>query len=139
MTDLLERTNLTLTALGDGTRRAIVDLLADGPLPVGELASRLPVTRPAVSLHLKVLKDAHLVRDVAVGTRRIYQLDTDGLTVLRAYLDRLWAGALDRFALAAEHAHQTSTAAPTLNSRTTTPTTPTTQPTTSIPAQEHST
>lgn len=108
-TDLLERTNLTLTALGDGTRRAILDLLADGPRPVGELAAKLPVTRPAVSLHLKVLKDAHLVRDIAVGTRRIYQLDTDGLTVLRAYLDRLWAGALDRFAAAAEHAHETET------------------------------
>jgi DNA-binding transcriptional ArsR family regulator len=112
-TDLLERTNLTLTALGDGTRRAIVDLLADGPRPVGELAAMLPVTRPAVSLHLKVLKDAHLVRDVAVGTRRIYQLDPDGLTVLRTYLDRLWAGALDRFAAAAEHAHQLETSSST--------------------------
>jgi len=73
----------------------------------------LPVTRPAVSLHLKVLKDARLVRDVAAGTRRIYQLDPDGLTVLRAYLDRLWAGALDRFAAAAEHAHQIETSADT--------------------------
>jgi len=108
-TDLLARTNLTLAALGDGTRRAIVDLLAERPRPVGELAAMLPVTRPAVSLHLKVLKDAHLVRDVAAGTRRIYQLDPDGLIVLRAYLDRLWAGALDRFAAAAEHAHQTET------------------------------
>ena len=123
-TDLLERTNLTLTALGDGTRRAIVDLLADGPLPVGELAARLPVTRPAVSLHLKVLKDAHLVRDVAVGTRRIYQLDVDGLTVLRAYLDRLWAGALDRFAAAAEHAHHTRATTPLTNPSTTSATTP---------------
>ena len=120
-TDLLDRANLTLTALGDGTRRAIVDLLADGPLPVGELAARLPVTRPAVSLHLKVLKDAHLVRDVAVGTRRIYQLDSDGLTVLRAYLDRLWAGALDRFAAAAEQVHQLQA-----GQQPTTPTTPTT-------------
>ena len=128
-TDLLDRANLTLTALGDGTRRAIVDLLADGPLPVGELAARLPVTRPAVSLHLKVLKDAHLVRDVAVGTRRIYQLDSDGLTVLRAYLDRLWAGALDRFAAAAEQVHQLQAG----NSTGRSPTTPTT------PAQEQPT
>jgi DNA-binding transcriptional ArsR family regulator len=109
--DIPTRADLTLTALGDGTRRAIVDLLTEGPLPVGELAARLPVTRPAVSLHLKVLKDAHLVRDVAVGTRRIYQLDTDGLSVLRAYLDRLWAGALDRFAAAAEQAHRTALSA----------------------------
>lgn len=132
-TDLLARTNLTLAALGDGTRRAIVDLLADRPRPVGELAAMLPVTRPAVSLHLKVLKDAHLVRDVAVGTRRIYQLDPDGLIVLRAYLDRLWAGALDRFAAAAEHAHHTESSTNTSTSTTK----PTANPTTSTtPAQE---
>jgi len=132
-TDLLARTNLTLAALGDGTRRAIVDLLADRPRPVGELAAMLPVTRPAVSLHLKVLKDAHLVRDVAAGTRRIYQLDPDGLIVLRAYLDRLWAGALDRFAAAAEHAHHTESSTNTSTSTTK----PTANPTTSTtPAQE---
>ena len=114
----MTRTNLTLTALGDGTRRAILDLLAEHPRPVGELAAVLPVTRPAVSLHLKVLKDAHLVRDVAVGTRRIYQLDTDGLTVLRAYIDRLWAGALDRFAAAAEQAHAVATSTNTTSTNT---------------------
>ena len=94
-----------MAALGDGTRRAIVELLADRPRAVGELAELLPVTRPAVSLHLKVLKDAHLVRDTPVGTRRVYRLDAEGLDLLRTYLDRLWAGALDRFASAAEAAH----------------------------------
>ncbi len=94
-----------MAALGDGTRRAIVELLAERPRAVGELAELLPVTRPAVSLHLKVLKDAHLVRDTPVGTRRVYRLDAEGLDLLRTYLDRLWAGALDRFAAAAEAAH----------------------------------
>jgi len=99
-----------LDALGDGTRRSIVELLAERPHAVGELAAVLPVTRPAVSLHLKVLKDARLVRDTPVGTRRVYRLDTEGLTLLRTYLDRLWAGALDRFAAAAEAAHAAETA-----------------------------
>ena len=99
-----------LDALGDGTRRSIVELLADRPHSVGELAARLPVTRPAVSLHLKVLKDARLVRDTPVGTKRVYRLDTEGLMLLRTYLDRLWAGALDRFAAAAEAAHAAESA-----------------------------
>jgi DNA-binding transcriptional ArsR family regulator len=103
-TDILTR-DAVLAALGDGTRRAIVDLLAERPRPVGELAELLPVSRPAVSLHLKVLKDARLVRDVAAGTRRIYHLDRAGLEMLREYIDLLWAGALDRFAAAAEAAH----------------------------------
>ena len=97
-----------LAALGDGTRRAIVELLAERPRAVGELAELLPVTRPAVSLHLKVLKDARLVKDTPMGTRRVYRLDPEGLSLLRTYLDRLWAGALDRFATAAEAAHQRS-------------------------------
>lgn len=95
-------------ALGEGTRRAIVGLLAEGPRAVGELADLLPVTRPAVSLHLKVLKDAGLVRDTAEGTRRVYRLDPDGLARLRASLDRLWSDALTRFAAAAEAAHDDS-------------------------------
>jgi DNA-binding transcriptional ArsR family regulator len=99
-----DRTELVLDALGDRSRRAIVGLLAERPRPVGELAAELPVTRPAVSLHLRVLRDAGLVVDTAVGTRRIYRLDPDGLDLLRAFLDRLWAGALDRFAAAAEAA-----------------------------------
>jgi DNA-binding transcriptional ArsR family regulator len=81
-------------ALADGTRRAIVDRLAHGPLAVGELAQQLPVSRPAVSQHLKVLKAAGLVRDRAAGTRRVYQLDPDGIEALRARLDQFWTQAL---------------------------------------------
>jgi DNA-binding transcriptional ArsR family regulator len=106
----LERSNAVLDALGDRTRRAIVDLLAQRPQPVGELAAQLPVTRPAVSLHLRVLRDAGLVQDVASGTRRIYRLDPDGLVLLRTYLDRMWAAALGNFAAAAEQTHQQNTA-----------------------------
>jgi DNA-binding transcriptional ArsR family regulator len=92
-------------ALGDRTRRSILDLLGRGPRAVVDLASELPVTRPAVSLHLRVLRDAGLVVDEAAGTRRIYRLDPDGLALLRTYLDRMWAGALDSFARSAEQAH----------------------------------
>jgi DNA-binding transcriptional ArsR family regulator len=92
-------------ALGDQTRRAILDLLVEGPRAVSELAADLQVTRPAVSLHLRVLRDAGLVRDQPAGTRRIYRLDPAGLELLRTYLDRMWAGTLDRFAAAAEAAH----------------------------------
>ena len=99
-------------ALGDATRRAILDLLTERPRAVGELAAQLPVSRPAVSLHLRVLRDAGLVRDTAAGTRRIYRLDPAGLTLLRTYLDRLWAGALASFAEAAEAAHRTTTKGP---------------------------
>jgi len=81
-------------ALADGTRRAIVERLVHGPLAVGELARDLPVSRPAVSQHLKVLKFAGLVRDRAAGTRRVYQLDPRGLEALRADLDRFWTQAL---------------------------------------------
>ena len=84
-------------ALGDGTRRTIVECLADAPSAVGELAQRLPVSRPAVSQHLKVLKSAGLVEDRAVGTRRIYQLDPKGIEGLRADLDRFWSKALDAY------------------------------------------
>jgi DNA-binding transcriptional ArsR family regulator len=99
---------IAVAALGDGTRRAIVELLAERPRAVGELAELLPVTRPAVSLHLKVLKDARLVKDTPMGTRRVYRLDPEGLSLLRTYLDHLWAGALDRFATAAEAVHRRS-------------------------------
>ena len=111
-TDLQTLDTAPLTALGDGTRRAIVELLAERPRAVVELASLLPVTRPAVSLHLKVLKDARLVTDTAVGTRRVYRLDTEGLDVLRTYIDRLWASALTRFAAAAEAAHTATAPGP---------------------------
>jgi DNA-binding transcriptional ArsR family regulator len=82
------------TALGDPTRRAIFERVADHPQAVGELASELPVSRPAVSQHLKVLKDAGLVIDRPVGTRRVYQLNPDGVGALRVQLDRFWTQAL---------------------------------------------
>jgi DNA-binding transcriptional ArsR family regulator len=84
-------------ALGDPTRKAIFELLLERPRAVVELAAELPVTRPAVSQHLRVLKDAGLVIDQAAGTRRIYRLDTDGLAALRADLDRFWGKALDAY------------------------------------------
>jgi DNA-binding transcriptional ArsR family regulator len=90
------------TALGDPTRQAIFERLAERPRAVGELAGELPVSRPAVSQHLKVLKDAGLVVDRPVGTRRIYQLDPDGLAALRGYLDHFWDQALAGFKTAVE-------------------------------------
>jgi DNA-binding transcriptional ArsR family regulator len=91
-----------LTALADPTRRAIFERLADRPWTVGELARELPVSRPAVSQHLKVLKDAGLVTDRAAGTRRIYTVDPEGLSVLRAYFDQFWSRSLANFKAAAE-------------------------------------
>jgi DNA-binding transcriptional ArsR family regulator len=91
-----------LTALGDPTRRTIFERLADRPRAVGELARELPVSRPAVSQHLKVLKDAGLVTDRRAGARRIYQLDPDGVGALRAYLDQFWKQALVAFKAAVE-------------------------------------
>jgi DNA-binding transcriptional ArsR family regulator len=90
------------TALGDPTRRAIFERLADRPQAVGELASELPVSRPAVSQHLKVLKDAGLVLDRRAGKHRIYRLDPDGLGVLRADLERFWNKALAAYKTAVE-------------------------------------
>jgi DNA-binding transcriptional ArsR family regulator len=90
------------TALGDPTRRAIFESLADRPRAVGELAGELPVSRPAVSQHLKVLKDARLVLDRRAGNRRIYQLDPDGVGALRAYLDQFWSRALAAYKAAVE-------------------------------------
>src|SRR5215469_1931229 len=91
------------TALGDPTRRKIFERLAARPQAVGELARGLPVSRPAVSQHLKVLKDAGLVSDRAAGARRIYQLNPDGVGALRTYLDRFWTQSLAAFKQAAEH------------------------------------
>jgi DNA-binding transcriptional ArsR family regulator len=85
------------SALGDPTRRAIFERLAEGPQAVGELASEFPVSRPAVSQHLKVLKDAGLVMDRRAGNRRIYQADPDGVAALRDQLDRFWNQALAAF------------------------------------------
>ena len=89
-------------ALGDPTRKAIFELLVDRPRPVGELAGELPVSRPAVSQHLRVLKDAGLVVDRPVGTRRIYQVEPDGLAALRADLERFWGKALVAYKAAVE-------------------------------------
>jgi DNA-binding transcriptional ArsR family regulator len=83
-----------LTALSDPTRRAIFERLVEGPQAVGQIASELPVSRPAVSQHLKVLKEAGLVIDAALGTRRVYRVDPDGLEALRSYLDGFWNRAL---------------------------------------------
>ena len=84
-------------ALGDPTRRAIFERLARSPAPVGELAARFPVTRSAVSQHLRVLKEARLVTDDAEGTRRIYRLDPRGIAAMRAWLDAHWDDALESF------------------------------------------
>ena len=92
-----------LNALGDPTRRSIFELVATRPQAVGELARELPISRPAVSQHLKVLKDAGLVLDEAVGTRRVYRIDPSGVAALRAYLDQVWDRALAAFAAAVEN------------------------------------
>jgi DNA-binding transcriptional ArsR family regulator len=91
-----------MDALGDPTRRAIIERLLSGPMPVGELARDFPMSRPAISQHLRILKNAHLVVDRPAGNRRIYALDPDGVDALRAYFDRFWTHALAAFKKAAE-------------------------------------
>jgi DNA-binding transcriptional ArsR family regulator len=93
---------IAITALADPTRRAVLEELRRGPQPVGEIARRLPVSRPAVSQHLRVLKDAGLVRDRADGTRRIYSVNGDGLAEVRDYVNGFWDDALAAFKAAAE-------------------------------------
>jgi DNA-binding transcriptional ArsR family regulator len=93
-----------LGLLGDPSRRAIFELLARQPSSVGELSELLPISRPAVSQHLKVLKDGGLVVSQAVGTRRVYRLNPQGVAALRTYLDRIWSDALTAFQKAAEAA-----------------------------------
>jgi DNA-binding transcriptional ArsR family regulator len=90
-------TSAQLDALGDPSRRAILSQLRKGPLPVGALAQAFPISRPAISQHLKILKAARLVTDRAEGTRRLYQLDPAGFESVRAYLDQFWTTALDAF------------------------------------------
>lgn len=97
-----------LGALGDPTRRAIFELLTTRPIAVGELAERLPVSRPAVSQHLKVLKAAGLVVDHAEGTRRLYRINPAGVAAIRDYLDRMWDQALSAFATAIDTAVDTA-------------------------------
>jgi DNA-binding transcriptional ArsR family regulator len=91
-----------LSALGDPTRRAILEQLADRPRAVGELAKSLPVSRPAVSQHLRVLKSARLVSERPEGTRRVYRVDPNGIGALRAYFDQFWDRALAAFQAEAE-------------------------------------
>ena len=95
-------------ALGDPTRRAVFERLGDGPAAVGAIADGLPVSRPAVSQHLKVLKEAGLVTDRQEGTRRIYRLDPAGIAGVRAYFDRFWTQALDAYKAAVEHRDEES-------------------------------
>ena len=90
-----------MDALGDGTRRLILERLRGGPRAVGELAAELPVSRPAVSQHLRVLKEAGLVTERRNGTRRLYRVDTDGLAEVRDYLESFWTDVLAAFEAAA--------------------------------------
>jgi DNA-binding transcriptional ArsR family regulator len=91
-----------MDALGDPTRRAIVERLLRGPMPVGELARDFPISRPAISQHLRILKRANLVVDRAVGNRRLYEVDPAGVEELRAYFERFWNHTLAAFKQAAE-------------------------------------
>jgi DNA-binding transcriptional ArsR family regulator len=86
-----------LDALGDPTRRAVLKLLRDGPMPVTAIAKKFPISRPAISQHLRVLKDAGLVTDTAVATQRLYQINPDAFVSLRAYFDDFWTVALSDF------------------------------------------
>lgn len=90
-------------ALGDPTRRAILEVLAAGPASVQSIADRLPVSRPAVSRHLRLLKDAELVQDEAVGTRRLYRLRGEGVEAMASYFEQLWGDAARRFRLVVEN------------------------------------
>ena len=92
-----------LEALGDASRREILDVLSQGDRSVQEIAERLPISRPAVSRHLRVLKDAGLVAEEAAGTRRIYHLEPEGALAVRDYLERVWGEASVRFRLLAEN------------------------------------
>jgi DNA-binding transcriptional ArsR family regulator len=96
----------SFAALGDANRQRIVERLNTGPASVGELAEGMPISRPAVSQHLKALKDAGLVTDQAVGTRRVYRLDPRGIGAMRDALDVHWRGALSGFKSFADELHQ---------------------------------
>ncbi len=98
-----------LTALADPTRRAIFERLARSPAAVGELARELPVSRPAVSQHLKILKAAGLVTDRPAGTRRVYSADPAGIAAARDYFEQFWQQSMDRFRVAASQPTQEET------------------------------
>src|SRR5690242_14175647 len=95
-----------LTVLADPTRRQVFERLRDGPRPVNAIAAGLPVSRPAVSQHLRVLKDAGLVEERSEGIRRIYSVRREGLLELREWLDSFWGDALDAFKLEAERSYR---------------------------------
>jgi DNA-binding transcriptional ArsR family regulator len=94
------------SALGDPHRRRILTLLGDQDLSVAEIASALPISRPAVSRHLRLLKDAGLVAEAPHGTRRIYRLQAEGVEAVRAYLEQVWGESAARFRLRAENTHE---------------------------------
>ena len=96
----------TLAVLADPTRRKVFERLRAGPRPVNVLAAGLPVSRPAVSQHLRVLKDAGLVEERSVGVRRIYSLRSEGLLEMREWLDSFWGDALQAFKMEAEKSHK---------------------------------
>ncbi len=95
-------------ALGDVNRRAIVEALADGAKPVSEIADGLPISRPAVSRHLRLLKDAGLVTDRRDGARRIYELHDEGVAAVREYLEQIWGEATARFRMLTENTDSTA-------------------------------
>jgi DNA-binding transcriptional ArsR family regulator len=102
LTDVSASAAVVFDALGDANRRAILEKLQAGPLAVGVLASQLPISRPAVSQHLRVLKQAELVVESTAGTRHLYRINRSGLRAVREYLDRLWTTTLDNFVALAE-------------------------------------
>jgi DNA-binding transcriptional ArsR family regulator len=106
-----------LDALGDATRRGILARLIDGPMAVGELAREFPVSRPAISQHLRVLKEANLVVDRAAGNRRLYELNPAGFETLREYFEQFWGQALSAFRREAEKPKKTQREKPALRSK----------------------
>ena len=94
---MTDRVAAALVALADPTRRAVFERVVRAPAAVADIAAGLPVTRPAVSQHLKVLKEAGLVSDTQAGTRHIYRIDPRGLATVRAWLDQMWAAQLEAF------------------------------------------
>src|SRR5579862_9168073 len=100
---MMARISTVVSALADPTRRDIFERLAAAPQSVGALAQDLPISRPAVSQHLRVLKEAGLVSDHAEGTKRVYHIDPAGLGVLRQWLDRFWERSLEAFQAAADN------------------------------------
>ena len=100
---MVTNSSAALDALGDPTRRAILEVLAAGPASVQSIADRLPVSRPAVSRHLRLLKNADLVQDEAIGTRRVYRLRGEGVDAIAEYFEQLWGDAASRFRLVVEN------------------------------------